>query len=136
MKDRTAWLVFGLTAGILGVLFFWPLSKVVSGGFWVDGHFTWRYFFGVFRNAVYLEGLGNSLKIALGTTGLAMAVALPLAWISNQFDFPGKEAFSALVLVPLVLPPFVGAIGFQQIFGAYGMVNTLLGLGQIGRAHV
>lgn len=129
MKDRTAWLVFGLTAGILGVLFFWPLSRVVSGGFWVDGHFTWRYFFGVFRNAVYLEGLGNSLKIALGTTGLAMAVALPLAWISNQFDFPGKEAFSALVLVPLVLPPFVGAIGFQQIFGAYGVVNTLLGLG-------
>ena len=129
MKDRTAWLVFGLTAAILGVLFFWPLSRVVSGGFWVDGHFTWRYFFGVFRNAVYLEGLGNSLKIALGTTGLAMAVALPLAWISNQFDFPGKEAFSALVLVPLVLPPFVGAIGFQQIFGAYGVVNTLLGLG-------
>ena len=129
MRTRTAWTLFGVTAGVLGVLFFWPLWRVVSGGFWVDGRFTLEYIAGVFRNPVYLEGLGNSLKIALGTTGLAMVVALPLAWIANQYDFPGKGAFTGLVLVPLILPPFVGAIGFQQIFGAYGMVNTLFGLG-------
>ncbi len=129
MKRSTAWLVFGAVTALLGVLFFWPLWKVVSGGFWVEGEFTWRYLLGVFRNPVYVEGLFNSLKIALGTTALAMGVALPLAWIANQFEFRGKAAFSALVLVPMILPPFVGAIGFQQMFGAYGMVNALFGLG-------
>ena len=128
MKPRVAWLVFGCTTLILGALFFWPLGRVLAGGFWVDGHLTARYLFGVFQNPVYVEGLLNSLKIALGTTGLAMVVALPLAWLANQFDFRGKAAFSALVLVPMILPPFVGAIGFQQIFGAYGLVNTLFGL--------
>ncbi|MBR6022892.1 MAG: iron ABC transporter permease [Kiritimatiellae bacterium] len=129
MKTRTAWFVFALAAAILGVLFFWPLTKVVAGGFWVDGRFTLRYLLGVFRNPVYVEGLFNSLKIALGTTSLALLVSLPLAWIANQFDFPGKSVFTSLLLVPLILPPFVGAIGFQQIFGAYGLVNTLFGLG-------
>lgn len=129
MRKSTAWFVFGATLALLSILFFWPLWKVVSGGFWVDGHFTWRYLLGVFENPIYVEGLLNSLKIALGTTGLALAVALPLAWIANQFEFRGKAAFSALVLVPMILPPFVGAIGFQQMFGAYGMVNALFGLG-------
>jgi iron(III) transport system permease protein len=129
MRKSTAWFVFGGVTALLSVLFFWPLWKVVSGGFWVDGRFTLRYLFGVFENPIYVEGLLNSLKIAVGTTGLAMVVALPLAWIANQFEFPGKTAFSALVLVPMILPPFVGAIGFQQMFGAYGMVNALFGLG-------
>lgn len=129
MKRSTAWTVFALVALVLGVLFFWPLWRVVGGGFWVDGVFTLRYLAGVFENPVYVEGLLNSLKIALGTTGLCMCVALPLAWIANQFDFRGKSLFSALVLVPMILPPFVGAIGFQQIFGAYGLVNSLFGLG-------
>jgi iron(III) transport system permease protein len=129
MKTGAAWFIFALVAALLSVLFFWPLWKVVSGGFWVDGHFTLRYLTGVFDNPIYVEGLFNSLKLALGTTGLAMVVALPLAWIANQFDFRGKAAFSALALAPMILPPFVGAIGFQQIFGAYGMVNALFGLG-------
>jgi len=114
MKPRVAWLVFGCTTLILGALFFWPLGRVLAGGFWVDGHLTARYLFGVFQNPVYVEGLLNSLKIALGTTGLAMVVALPLAWLANQFDFRGKAAFSALVLVPMILPPFVGAIASSR----------------------
>ena len=129
MRKSTAWFVFAAVAALLGVLFFWPLWTVVSGGFWVDGHFTPRYLLGVFANPVYVEGLLNSLKLALGTTALALVVALPLAWIANQFEFRGKAIFSALVLVPMILPPFVGAIGFQQMFGAYGMVNALFGLG-------
>lgn len=129
MRRSTAWFVFGAVTLLLSLLFFWPLGRVVAGGFWVDGHFTLRYLLGVFENPIYVEGLFNSLKIALGTTGLALVVALPLAWIANQFEFRGKAVFSALVLVPMILPPFVGAIGFQQMFGAYGMVNALFGLG-------
>ena len=129
MRKSTAWFVFFSTVAVLSLLFFWPLWRVVSGGFWVEGRFTLRYLLGVFENPIYVEGLLNSLKIALGTTGLALVVALPLAWIANQFEFRGKTVFSALVLVPMILPPFVGAIGFQQMFGAYGMVNALFGLG-------
>ncbi len=33
---------------------------------------------------------------------------------------------SALVLVPLILPPFVGAIGLHHLLGKFGALNTLL----------
>lgn len=125
-KTRGYPLLILLTA-ILGVLFILPIFLVVRGGFWVDGQFTFRYLLGVFQNPVYAEGLANSLGIALGTTTLAMLIALPLAWLSHRYDFPGKALLSALVLVPMILPPFVGAIGMTQILGRYGMLNALLG---------
>jgi iron(III) transport system permease protein len=54
-----------------------------------------------------------------------------LAWIANRFKFPFKGGLTALLLVPMILPPFVGAIGFQQIFGPYGVLNSAFNLGAV-----
>ena len=74
-----------------------------------------------------LTGLFNSFKIACGTPALATALALPLALISARFDFPGKKFFSAVVLVPMILPPFVGALGVRALLGRAGSINALFG---------
>lgn len=122
------WLpLFLAVTAILSVLFLLPIFLVVKGGFWDDGGFTLRHLASVFRNPIYAEGLGNSVLIALGTTTLCLLVAVPLAWISHKYDFAGKGIFSAVVLVPMILPPFVGAIGMQQILGRYGVLNAALG---------
>ena len=131
MRRGTAWLIFAAAAGFFALFFLWPLSRVVSGGFVADGHFTLRYLEGVFRNPIYTEGLWNSLWIGIGTTTAALAVALPLAVLAHRYDFRGKSVLAGLVLVPMILPPFVGAIGFQQILGRFGSLNALLGLGPI-----
>jgi len=131
MRRSTAWILFWLCVAVFGMTFLWPLWMVVSGGFWVNGQFTLTYLAGVFRNPIYAEGLLNSLKIAGGTTFLVTCLAIPLAWIANRYEFGGKKVLSGLILVPMILPPFVGAIGFQQMFGQYGAVNTALGLGPV-----
>jgi len=129
MRRSTAWLIFALTLVVFGFGFLFPLILVIKEGFISsDGGFTFEYLIGVFRNPVYVEGLLNSLRLAVGTTLTATLISLPLAWISNRFTFPGKKIVNALLLVPMILPPFVGAIGFQQIFGQYGVVNSLFGL--------
>ncbi len=113
----------------LGLGFLVPLGLVLRNGFLDgDGRPTFDYLVGVFRNPIYTEGLCNSLLIAGGTTLLALLVSLPLAWIGHRYRFPGKEALSVLLLVPMVLPPFVGAIGFQKMFGLYGALNAYFGL--------
>lgn len=129
MRKKPAWVMFALTMLVFAVGFLFPLLLVVRNGFVSpDGQFTLRYLVGVFQNPIYLEGLRNSLRLAVGTTLLATLFSLPLAWLSNRYSFAGKTWVNALVLVPMILPPFVGAIGFQQILGQYGALNALLGL--------
>ncbi len=130
---RRGWAIglFALTALALGALFFVPLGMVISGGFWVNGRFTLRYLIGVFRDPVYGEGLWNSLRIAIGTSALATLIAMPLAWLSNRYEFPGKRLLGSLILAPMILPPFVGAIGLQQMLGRYGALNALMGWGPV-----
>ncbi len=138
MKRGAANIIFWSTLALLGLLFLAPLGTIIRGGFIEHGRFTPRYLLGVFANPIYAEGLGNSLLIALGTTLLAMLCAVPLAWLANRYRFPGKDWIGALLLAPMILPPFVGAIGLQQLLGQYGALNALLSLGPvdwIGRAR-
>jgi iron(III) transport system permease protein len=82
----------------------------------------------------YRQGLLNAFAIALCTTGLVFLIAVPAAVLFDRYDFPGKALVNGLMMIPMILPPFVGALGFQQLFGHYGVVNTLargLGLGPV-----
>lgn len=80
----------------------------------------------VFANPFLWECFASSLIVAAGTTLLTTLVTLPLAIWLTRFRFWGRGLLSALVLVPLILPPFVGAIGFKQIFSRFGSLNLWL----------
>lgn len=129
MRNSVAIGIFAFCAVLFGLLLILPIGWVIRGGFLdPEGNFTLEYIAGVFLNPIYAEGLLNSFLIAIGTTSLVCIIAIPLAWLANRFDFVGKRVFSSLILVPMILPPFVGAIGFQQIFGQFGSLNALLGI--------
>ncbi|MGI6494745.1 MAG: ABC transporter permease [Kiritimatiellia bacterium] len=131
LRNRTAWILFCLFTLLLGAMCLWPVFHVVAGGFRHEGSFTLRYMVGVFKNPIYAEGLRNSFFIALGTTLLSSCIAIPLAAISHRYTFIGRGVFSSLILVPMILPPFVGAIGLMQMLGPYGALNALLGIGPV-----
>ena len=80
----------------------------------------------VFRSRLYLQGMMNSLAVAVVTTGIVFLIAIPLAALYDKYDFPGKAACSVLMMAPMILPPFVGALGFQQLLGHYGLLNSIL----------
>ena len=127
MSQGFARLVFAFTALFFGAFFLWPVLQILRGGFVdADGRFTLAYLGAILADPHHVGALGNSLLLAATTTCLALGVALPLAWVSDRFRFPGKALLGALILVPMILPPFVGAIGIKQIFGQYGALNCLL----------
>jgi len=98
---------------------------------------TFAYFAEVFRNPLYLEGLRNSFGVAIFTTLLATLIAVPLAFVADRYVFPGRKLMMGMVLLPIMLPPFVGAIGVKQIFGQYGAVNAALqAVGILGEGQV
>src|SRR6476619_5530928 len=117
-----------VVTGLYFTLFFvWPIAETLRGAFVTnDGSLTLAYLLEVFRNPIYLEGLSNAFLLAVASTALAIVLALPLAFLTDRFTFPGKSILSGLVLVPMILPPFVGAIGVKQILGQAGALNSLL----------
>lgn len=127
MSQPFARTVFLLSAAFFAAFFVWPIVQILQGGFVdADGRLTFVYLAALLRDPLYVGALGNSFLVACATTVLAIALALPLAVIHDRFLFPGKTLLGSLVLVPMILPPFVGAIGLKQIFGQYGALNALL----------
>lgn len=127
MKKRNAILITtGVT--IFFVLFFvFPVVTVLGEAFEAEGGgFTLDYFFKVFTIPIYLEGLWNALMLGVVSTIVTFLIALPLALASYRWTFPGKKWLSILILAPLVLPPFVGAVGVKHILGVEGSLNALL----------
>lgn len=68
----------------------------------------------------------NSLNIGAAVTLLTTLLSVPLAFFMVRYRFRGRGLIEALLLVPMVLPPFVGAIGMRQFFARFGSVNLLL----------
>jgi iron(III) transport system permease protein len=127
MSNSLARSVFALTAVFFAAFFLWPIFQILKGGFIdADGRFTGAYLGALLSDPLYLGALRNSFLLACAGTGLALLIALPLAFVSDRFRFPGKALLGSLVLIPMILPPFVGAIGIKQIFGQYGALNSLL----------
>lgn len=127
MSSTFARLVLAISVAFFATFFLWPILQIVQGGFLdADGRFTLAYLRALLADPLYLGGLRNAFLLACATTLLSLLIALPLALLSDRFIFPGKTLLNALVLVPLILPPFVGAIGLKQIFGQYGAFNALL----------
>ncbi len=127
MSKNFARLVFLLTLVFFAVFFLWPILQILKGGFLdADGKLTFAYLGQLLGDPIYLGGLANSFLLALTTTVFALLLGLPLAYLSDRFLFPGKNLLTPLILVPMILPPFVGAIGIKQMLGEYGALNSLL----------
>jgi iron(III) transport system permease protein len=105
---------------------FYPVSFMLKGAFLADGHFSLKYFSLLLASPLQRESLENSLLIALLTTLFTTLLTLPLAQLMTRCHFYGKALFSGLLLVPMIMPPFVGAIGLKQMLARFGSVNLLL----------
>lgn len=124
------WLLLALVLLVFGAFLLWPIWRVVRVGLFgipgtADTGFTFAYIAHVFVDPVLRQGLINSALIAVGVTIITMCIAVPLAVLSVKYDFRGKAMLSGLLLVPLILPPFVGAIGMRQIVGRMGALTGL-----------
>ncbi len=78
------------------------------------------------------QAIGLTLKLAALTTIILLLVATPIAWWLSQTRSKWRAPISAMVTLPLVLPPTV--LGFYLLVllgpqGWVGMLTQALGLG-------
>lgn len=126
MKRGPALLITVLVCAFFAVFFIYPAGMVVKQAFEGPEGFTLDYIKAVFENPIYREGIRNSFLLGTAATLGALLFAFPLALVGHRYDFPGKPALGVMVLAPMILPPFVGAVGVKQILGVNGALNAAL----------
>ena len=122
-----SFLVLGAISAFLLALLLVPVGTVFVTAFRDgDGSFTLGHFGTFFSTGLMRESFGNSLYVATASVFFASLIAVPLAYITARFEFRGALLIQTLGILPLIMPPFVGAVAMQLIFGRSGAVNLLL----------
>ena len=104
-----------------------PVATVFHSAFAnADGSLTLGHFAAFFGQPLMQESFYNSLFVAVGSALAAAFIAVPLAYLTVRFEFRGAMLIQTLGVLPLVMPPFVGAAALRLIYGRTGSVNLLL----------
>ena len=119
-------LILGLTTLFFLVFLIYPLLYVFKEAFWIESKFNLTYFKLMVTDPNIRELVINSFKIGVMVTAVTSIVSLPLAYFLTRYRYPGRNMLRSIILIPMIMPPFVGAIGMKQFFGLYGSVNMLL----------
>lgn len=82
----------------------------------------------VFGDPDIARGLGNSAIIAIGTTAVTLALALPAAYGLAKFRMRGIGAVMMLMLIVQMVPSVNLALPMFVLFSSAGLVNSYLGL--------
>ena len=128
MKTRAGlWLAGALVLAFLLLFLVLPVGRVFITAFLDgDGSFTLGHFGAFFSQGLMREAFFNSLFVAVMSSLFAALMAVPLAYFTVRFDFRGAILIQTLGVLPLIMPPFVGAVALQLIFGRSGSINLLL----------
>ena len=105
-----------------------PVAQVIFVAFQDPntGALTIINFVDFFNTSLFRESFFNSFYVAAMSVIIATAIAVPLAYFTTRFNFGGAILIQTLGIVPLIMPPFVGAVAMALLFGDNGSVNLLL----------
>lgn len=117
-----------LIAAFLFLFLVVPIVQVIFVAFQAPGTgaFTLVNFQDFFNTSLFREAFWNSLYVAAMSVLVATVFAMPLAYFTTRFEFRGAIIVQTLGIIPLIMPPFVGAVAMQLLFGSNGSVNLLL----------
>ncbi|UPK40581.1 ABC transporter permease subunit [Bradyrhizobium sp. 186] len=105
-----------------------PLSFGSGGLNWPPQGFTLHWYETVLHSPVWTQALLRSLLVGVGTGLLAMLIGTPAAFLLVRSDIPGKAAWLAFILSPIVVPRMIIAVGLFYLFARIGLIGSTVGL--------
>ncbi|MDB5359696.1 MAG: molybdate transporter permease subunit [Rhodospirillales bacterium] len=79
-----------------------------------------------FLTPLEAEAFSLSLRIGVWSAVLSLPPALAVAWVLARGRFRGRTLLSAIVHLPLVLPPVVTGYALLLLFGRHGPIGAWL----------
>ena len=119
MSVRRRWVAPALLALMLAWLVGYPLLLTLAEALGAP-HWTLAHFAEFLRRPDEWQALTATLWISLVTVALSAAIGVPLAFLFERADFPGRRVLGTLIALPVVLPPLVGVLAFVFLYGESG----------------
>jgi len=110
-------------AAIFGVVIAWPLTRLAIEAL---GSGTAPFIAALGPEGV--DAIRNSLLVALAVTALAVTGGFSLALLTEHARVPGRSVLLLGILLPLLVPDFVSALGWTRAFGPAGLIDRLTGV--------
>ena len=89
--------------------------------------YTFQNYRDILLDPYIYQIIGNTFVFAGVALAIAMAIGLPLAWLVERTDLPGKNVVFTLMTVGLLIPGFSVALGWVFLLNTrVGIVNRLL----------
>lgn len=126
-RRRTLYLLIPVLIILLGYVLY-PTIETFLESIRKNGVFSlqnYKDFFGA-KAAANFEALWNSVYISLLSVLFSALIGIPLAFIFNRYDFPGRQFFSNIAIMPIVLPSLVGVMAFMFLYGEAGLVPNAI----------
>ncbi|MCS7159740.1 MAG: iron ABC transporter permease, partial [Gemmatales bacterium] len=116
------WLILGFFAAFLlyPVLYIVPMAARDRHGW------TWEYVAAIWHHPLLARALYHSLALGAVTVVGTTLLSWPVAWYVARYRVWGSSWLLGWLLIPLVLPPFVGALGLEQFLHPFGTLNGIL----------
>jgi iron(III) transport system permease protein len=126
-RVSVAVLGFGLIWAFLILFVLYPLTRIFYDAFTTEaGHFTLANFHDFFTDSFYLRSFWKSMLLGVATVFTTSVIGIAVAFLIVRYDFPYRNLFTYLTMLPLILPPLVGVLGFVFVLGRAGTVNVIL----------
>jgi iron(III) transport system permease protein len=121
------WFGYAAIWAFFAIFLIYPLIRLFYDAFTTEqGLFTLKNFYDFFTDSYYLKSLVNSLLLGIGTVMTTSIIGITIAFLLLRYEFPGRNLFSYLTIIPMIMPPLVGVMGFVFIMGRAGTVNVIL----------
>ena len=105
---------------LLVVFILYPVFTVI-----VQGLSSGTSFLDVITSSTIQYTIQFTFAQAILSTILAVLIGLPGAFLIARLRFAGKSIVKAMMIVPFVLPPIVVVVGFLQMFGSNGVIDSV-----------
>ena len=88
----------------------------------------WSNFADIWTMAPMASYMLNSIKVAAGSTIIAMLCGIPAAYALSRMKFKGQTAFLGFIIVSQMFAPVVLLIGIYKVMQTIGLTNNIWGL--------
>ncbi len=126
MRDPLLFVVIIAILISLVLFIIWPLFDVVTVAFKTDEGFSFSVFKEVIESTYLRQAFSNSVMMGALTAIIGCFIGFLFAFAIARTDIPFKKFFNVIAIIPVVSPPFIGALSIIMLFGNNGFITYSL----------